>query len=145
MDSFGTRLKTLRKNAGLTQDQLSEHLNEKYGTSVNKGMISKWENNREDASMVYVKNLADFFKTTVDYLLALKPLAESSLTEKDEKDIAKRMKQTREMLEHEQGLMFDGEILDEETKDLLLELFEQQERMATLINKKYINKRYRDK
>lgn len=39
--------------------------------------------------------------------------------------------------------MFDGEILDEETAQLLLEAIEQQERMVKVINRKYTRKDYR--
>ncbi len=57
--------------------------------------------------------------------------------------MAKRFGKIKEQLMSEQGLMFDGEILDEETAQLLLEAIEQQERMVKVINRKYTRKDYR--
>ncbi|EHL13163.1 hypothetical protein HMPREF9629_00463 [Peptoanaerobacter stomatis] len=64
------------------------------------------------------------------------------LPDKDEKDIAKSMKKLKEQLKDEQGLMFDGEPLDDTTIELLLEELERQERLVKKINKKYTPKKY---
>ena len=65
------------------------------------------------------------------------------LTDKEEKDVAKTMRKLKQQLMSEQGLMFDGEVLDEETAQLLLEAIEQQERTVKVINRKYTRKDYR--
>lgn len=67
------------------------------------------------------------------------------LTEKDEKDIAKRMEKLKQDLSTSDGLSFHGEPLSEEAIESLLEAIEYAERIATRINKKYIPKKYRDK
>lgn len=48
------------------------------------------------------------------------PQSSTILNKKDEKDIAKRLEQTLDQLESDQdGLMFSGEPLDDETRELL--------------------------
>ncbi len=65
------------------------------------------------------------------------------LTEKDEKDIAKRMEKLREDLTSGDGLSFRGEPMSEEAIESLLEAIEYADRQTTRINKKYIPKKYR--
>ena len=67
---------------------------------------------------------------------------EQNSQDKDEKDIAKSMKKIKEQLKEQQGLMFDGEPLDDTTIELLLEELERQERLVKKINKKYTPKKY---
>lgn len=67
----------------------------------------------------------------------------TSLTDKDEKDIAKRMEKIKNDLRNAEGLSFHGEPLSEEAIESLLEAIEHAERIATLTNKKYIPKKYR--
>jgi repressor LexA len=70
--SFGKKLKTLRKSRNLTQEGLAKALNAKYGTNFNKGMISKWENDREEPRIDSVRYIADFFNVSLDEILGLK-------------------------------------------------------------------------
>ncbi|WP_322922931.1 XRE family transcriptional regulator [Paenibacillus campi] len=69
--SFGKKLRDLRASRGLTQDGLADALNEKFNTLYNKGMISKWENDREEPRMDAVRNLTRFFGITLDEILGL--------------------------------------------------------------------------
>jgi repressor LexA len=70
--SFGTKLKTLRLSMNLTQEGLAKALNAKYGTNFNKGMISKWENDKEEPRIDSVRYIADFFNVSLDEILGLK-------------------------------------------------------------------------
>lgn len=69
----------------------------------------------------------------------------SELTAKDERDIAKDLSFTLEQLESAQtGIMFDGEPLDDETRELLKISLENSIRLGKQIAKqKYTNKRYK--
>lgn len=69
--SFGKILKTLRTNRKLSQEELADRLNAQYGTNLNKGMISKWENELGDPRMDSVRVLALFFDVSLDYLMGL--------------------------------------------------------------------------
>jgi repressor LexA len=70
--SFGKKLKALRTSMNLTQEGLAKALNTKYGTNFNKGMISKWENDKEEPRIDSVRYIADFFNVSLDEILGLK-------------------------------------------------------------------------
>lgn len=65
--SLGERLSFLRKRENLSQDKLAEEINRKYGAKLNKGMISKWENDKEIPQMTNMKIIANFFGTGADF------------------------------------------------------------------------------
>ncbi|MCQ9212566.1 MULTISPECIES: helix-turn-helix domain-containing protein [unclassified Streptococcus] len=59
---FPQRLKELRKNAKLTQQELSNELNIKQGT------YSRWERGLLEPNLAQITDLAIFFHVSVDYL-----------------------------------------------------------------------------
>jgi len=67
------------------------------------------------------------------------------LSKKAEKDIQKSLNETLNMLQNSQdGLMFDGEPLDDETRELLAQSLENSMRLAKKIAKeKFTPKKYR--
>lgn len=69
MQSFGERLKNLRVSRGLSQEGLCNELNKKFGTVINKSMVSKWENDKEEPRIEYARKLVNFFNVSLDYLL----------------------------------------------------------------------------
>lgn len=66
MSTLGTRLLELRKQKGLTQEQLAEKLN------VTNQSVSKWEKDINAPDIALLVELADLFDTSVDYLLGRK-------------------------------------------------------------------------
>ena len=62
-NSFGDRLKELRKSKKLTQVQVSEMID------VQQGTYSRWENGTLEPNLEAVVKLAKLFDTTTDYLL----------------------------------------------------------------------------
>lgn len=66
--TFGKKLRELRKAKGLTQQELVDTVNTKYGTAINRTTISKWENGTQEASMSFVLIFADFFGVSLDYI-----------------------------------------------------------------------------
>lgn len=138
-NTLGKRIKNLRIEQNLNQQEFAKILN------VSNSTISQYESGARVPSDDVKRQIADHFGVTMDYLMGRtdNPSSYVSLTEKNEKDIAKKMKKLREEIANEDGLMLDGEILTEETKDLLLQLLEKDEIAATLNNKKYIPKKYR--
>ena len=102
-----------------------------------------YENNNAQPPIQTLSTIAKYFNVTTDYLLGNETKnKEQNSQDKDEKDIAKSMKKLKEQLKDEQGLMFDGEPLDDTTIELLLEELERQERLVKKINKKYTPKKY---
>lgn len=69
--NIGKTLKRLREERELTMDMLVTDLNQRYNIEVQKGQLSRWENNVNDPSLFYAKQLADYYGVSVDYLLGL--------------------------------------------------------------------------
>ena len=72
MSTINNRLKALRSEKGLTQDELVSELNSKLGDSkkaISKMTISNWENNKHSIKQDKAELLADFFGVSVSYLL----------------------------------------------------------------------------
>jgi len=67
----GSRIKKLRTDNGMTLEELAEKVNEKFGTALTKGMISRWENNLTDPILEHMRVLAVYFDCSLDYLLHL--------------------------------------------------------------------------
>ena len=61
-DSFADRLKLLRKECGLSQNQLSRELH------ISQSVISHWEAGEKIPRLDSLNTLADFFKCSIDYL-----------------------------------------------------------------------------
>lgn len=66
--TFGKKLRELRKAKGLTQQELVDTVNTKYGTAINRTTISKWENGTQESGMSFVLIFADFFGVSLDYI-----------------------------------------------------------------------------
>ena len=134
------RIKELCKINGVSMNKVESDLN--LGT----GYISKLGTSTPNASKI--RQIADYFDVTVDYLMSGKESSqeiEVKLTRKDEKDIARRLESTLEELENSQdGLMFSGEPLDDETRELLKASLENSIRIAKINAKqKFTPKKYR--
>lgn len=144
MDTLGARLKKLREQNGFTL----EYVASKVGTT--KVSISRYEKNEREPKGEMLNLLANFFNVTVDYLLGRTDIPTPdtnslTLNKKDERDIEKALSSTLEQLENvQEGLMFDGEILDDETRELLIASLERSMRLAKKIAKdKYTPNKYK--
>ncbi|MCM1059831.1 MAG: helix-turn-helix domain-containing protein [Eubacterium sp.] len=63
IDRFAQRLKTLRKERGITQQQLAD------GVGISKGGLSYYENSGRTPDISILERFADYFGVTTDYLL----------------------------------------------------------------------------
>lgn len=145
-----------RLNKGLNQPELAKILN------VTKQTISNWENGNRIPDANTLSKLSELFDCSVDYLLGrtdkrnnsifdgtgqIRDLAETyeaELTRKDEKDVEKLLNQTMEYIENQEGLMLNGEILDEDDLLLLKQAVKNGLEYAKISNKKkYTPKKYR--
>lgn len=143
---LGERLKKLRIDKKLTQEQLGEKIN------VTKVSISGYENGNRSPDTETLQRLANYFNVSTDYLLGRtdnpNPPGElPALTEKDEKDIAKDLEKIINNLSTDGYAHFDGrsiEELDEEDKELLIASLENSMRLAKRIAKdKFTPKKYK--
>lgn len=131
------RLRQLRTSKNLTQKDVAEFL------GVDRTTYVKYETGASEPNFETLQKLAAFFGVSTDYLLNQKRTP--ALTEKDERDIARELEKTLNRLQDSDGaLMFDGEPLDDDTRELLRASLENQIRMAKIIAKqKYTPKKYR--
>lgn len=122
-------------------------------SDVSPGYISQIESeNRGTPTPEVLKKLAKGLKIPYEELMEVAGYIDKEksdeLTEKDERDIAKRMEKLKQDLlagNDSDGLNFMGEPLSDEAIESLLDALEYAERQATRINKKYIPKKHRDK
>lgn len=63
------RLKYLRKESNLTQEELASKFNNKYGTKYTKSTISLMENGKRYPEMKNIEKFSVFFKVPLEYLM----------------------------------------------------------------------------
>ena len=71
MKELAERLKQLRTEKELSLDMVIYDLEKKYEVEINKGHLSRWENDKNDPSIRFVAYLAKYYGVSVDYLLGL--------------------------------------------------------------------------
>ena len=81
---FHEKLQQLRKQKGLTQEQLAEHL------YVSRAAISKWESGRGYPNIDSLKAIAAFYSITIDELLSGDEVL--TLAEADQKQKSRQMR-----------------------------------------------------
>ena len=72
MSTIKNRLKALRTEKGITQDQLADIINKRLKENekpISKMVISNWENNKHTIKPDKAQQLADYFGVSVGYLL----------------------------------------------------------------------------
>ena len=75
---FNEKLQELRKNKGLTQEELAQEI------YVSRTAVSKWESGRGYPNIDSLKELAKFFSVTVDELLSPDEIITAAENEKKE-------------------------------------------------------------
>lgn len=112
-----------------------------------KGTLYKW--NKSSPNTDKLSAVADYFDVSIDWLLGKTEFRKlpneeelmnevkriEDFTKRDKKDIAVTMNFLLEQLDHQEALMFDGEILDDDTRDLLKDSLENSLKMGKLIAK----------
>lgn len=138
---IGNRIKNLRKQYNMTQDELGLKLN---GT---RNAISQYETDKRIPTSTTLSKLAKIFNVSTDYLINgnntnFKP----TLSKHDELDIQKRLERLMNDLDSETGLAFynGDEEIDDETRELLRASLESSLRITKLKAKeKFTPKKYR--
>ena len=130
------RVEKLRKEAKISQGKLEREL------GFSNGSISKWKNSTPTYERL--QKVANFFNVSIEYLASgEEEKKDAELNSRDERDNSRRLEQTLEELETQQGgLKFDGQPLDDETKELLKASLEHSIRVAKINAKKYTPKKY---
>jgi transcriptional regulator with XRE-family HTH domain len=142
---IGDNIKFFRKKAKMTQVELAEKAN------ISRSYLADVERDRYNPSLDTLKAIASALNVPVNSLIGeedTKNLDRDTklpeLTEKDERDIAKDLQRIMDSLESREGLMYDGEPMDEETRELIRLSLENSMRLAKRIaKKKFTPKKYR--
>lgn len=71
MSDFNAKFKELRKQKNLTQQDLANEFNEKYGYNFTKASISQYENGKVMPELNALKDFSKYFEVSLDYLLGI--------------------------------------------------------------------------
>ena len=142
MNTIGQRIKSLRLKYNMTGNELGDRLN------VTRNAVSQWETDKRIPTSHMLSELAKLFNVSTDYLIngTTSPAFKPTLSERDERDIQKRLELLMNDLDSETGLAFyngDGE-MDDETRELLRASLESALRITKLKAKeKFTPNKYR--
>ena len=134
-------IKYYLKENDITQTEMCNTLGFKMST------VSDWMHARTYPRIDKIEMMANYFGIEKSDLVEQKSSKTIELNKKDERDIAKRLEQTLDQLESDQdGLMFSGEPLDDQTRELLKASLQNSIKIAKInAKKKFTPKKYRDK
>lgn len=144
--SIGERIKNKRKQSKLTQIELGRLVN------VSSQVISNWERGYSEPNHDDVARLSVALDCSTEYLHGVNKNRTSNkdtslphLTQKEEQDIARKLEAILGDLDSESSLAFDGEPLDDVTRELVREQIESNLRLAKqLAKRKFTPNKYRD-
>lgn len=110
--NFGDKLKCIRLERKLSQEDLATILN------TSKQVISRYETNQRTPKITIAKEYADKLNVPLNYLIddSVSDIKDTeSMESAPNKNIPKDLKKILE----EKTLMFDGEVMNEEDKQLI--------------------------
>ncbi len=132
MDMFANRLKALRKERERRQEDMAKLLN------IQRSTYGEYERGKIMPPIDKIKVLADYFGVSVDWLMGNTNFkTHSERNESDPLDISKQMKIMLEYLDNNQSVLtLDGNILDDESREVLKSGLESSLKMAQILNKR---------
>ena len=140
--AFKEALKDLRTSRKLTQAELAQAI------GISQTAISLYERGEREPDMQLLTKFAQLFSVDMNFLLGTeaKPVPvhreQTELNVRDQRDIGKKMRSMLELFDSNEALMFDGEPLDDETRELLRISYQNQLELTKRIAKtKYSSKK----
>lgn len=135
--SIGKNVKQFRKLRKLTQVELAEKAN------LSRSYLADLEGDRYNPSVESLTSIAKVLNVGVHVLLG-EETPDVSLTDKEERDIAKKLEAMMDELESDTALSFHGEPMDDEERELMRISLENTLRLSRqMAKKKYTPKKYR--
>ncbi|MES5928114.1 helix-turn-helix transcriptional regulator [Bacillus cereus group sp. MG9] len=133
--TLGYRLKKERERRNWSQKFVAEKI------GITNTVLSNYERDYRDPDTTTLGKLADLYEISTDQLLG----RSNKLSKNEERDIARDLEKTLEELENsEEALMFDGEPIDEHTKEMIRISLENSMRMAKqLAKQKFTPNKYK--
>lgn len=135
---IGKRIVHLRELKGWSQREIALRV------KLNVSVMNRIESGERPVKDQELADIARVLDTTSDYLLGITDNPNQiNENAKDEKDIAKRMKEFTRDLTSSDGLNFSGEPMSDDAKESLIDAMEHIFRQTQLINKKFIPNKHR--
>ena len=130
LNMFSVRLKAMRKDRKETQEDIARLL------KVQRTTVGEYERGKIVPPIDKIKILADHFEVSVDYLMGNTNFrTHEERQERDALDISKNLKAILDDLENQQAVLtFDGEVLDQDSRDILISNIQNGLKMANIIN-----------
>lgn len=130
----------LLKKYGVTTYQVAK------ATGISTASFTGWKQGKWNFKPDKLQKIADYFGVPLSYLLTgemTEIVKETTLTPRDERDIEKKLTDTLNQLENSDGLMFNGEVMDERTKQLLEMSLRNTIESAKIAAKKFTPNKYK--
>lgn len=67
----GIRLRMLREERGLTNDELCADIYRLYGVKINRGSYSRWERGLHEPMLQFVRIFAQYYGESMDFICGL--------------------------------------------------------------------------
>lgn len=139
MNAILQRIEALRDEKKISKYKLCKELNiaqSTYNTWILEDRIPRTDK---------LQKIADYFGVSLDYLTKGEEKEWTpTLTEKDEKDLDKKVESLLNAVTSDTGLMLDGEIMDDETREIFAMNLKNALRTTKLAAKaKYTPNKYR--
>lgn len=112
---LGEKLKKLRSEKKLTQKELADIL------GIPRGTYAHYEINKRAPDFELLKETAQYFNVSLDYLLDRTNVKNYDLTSEDQKDISKILEKVLDVFMHENDLLIDGQPASPEAIDSLID------------------------
>lgn len=140
MNELGRNIRKLRQQQKLSQKEFGKTFN------LAESTIGMYERGERKPDYATLSKIADYFNVSLDFLLGKDSVnGLPLLNEKEEKDIAKKLEGILGDLDSDSSLAFDGEPLDETTRELVRAQIESNLKLAKqLAKKKFTPNKYRD-
>ena len=123
LDILSSKIKALRKQKKQTQQDIADLL------GVRRSTYGEYERGKILPPMDKLKVLADHFNVSVDFLIG------NEEETNEEIDVSDNLQLALEHLKNDNDLYFNGQPLDDESRELLISSIENGLKMAYLISK----------
>ena len=138
MNEVLQRIEDLRESKKISKYKLCKDL------KISQSTYTKWiyENRVPPANRIQL--IAEYFGVDANYIMTGKNEWQPQLTDKDEKSLDKKVEELLTAVDSDAGLMLDGEIMDEETREVFAMNLKNALRTTKLMAKaKYTPNKYR--
>lgn len=132
---LGERLRKLRNERNLTQKEIAKIL------GIPRGTYAHYEINKRTPDFDLLKETADYYNVSLDYLLDRTNVKDYGLSDDSERDIVKRLYKILDILEYENNLLIDGKPAAKEAVETLIDAINFAIEQAKNRNEKYMQQK----